>query len=123
MDAPPLALGDLYLLPFPMPLVFLPALWLSSIPVVNRWGFLSYFALSFAGFAFALWVLAHKLHFAFPLVILVPTLSLYFHNQLPLRLRYGFSSLSTVLVMALAGWWLRDAANRFDTSAAPTSAA
>ncbi len=80
-----------------------------------HWGFLTYFGLSFLGFASALWILSGRLHPVFPLIVLVPVVFQYAYWRLPHLIRLGFSPLVTVLVLALAGWWLRDIANRLDT--------
>jgi len=80
-----------------------------------RWGFLTYVGLSYLGLASALWILARKLHPVFPLVVLAPVLFQYAYWHLPRLIRLGFSPLVTILLLALAGWWLRDATNRLDT--------
>ena len=98
-----------------LPLVFLPVQWLSSLPFSARWGFLVYFGASYLGLASAVWIISGKLHPAFPLIVLVPLLSLHFHRQLPVSLQAGFSALATVLILTFVGWWLRDAAIRHDT--------
>jgi hypothetical protein len=86
-----------------------------------RWGFLFYFGLSFLGLASALWILSRNFHPAFPLIVLAPVLSEHFYSRFPHSLRFASSALTTVLILALAGWWLHDAANRFPSSVARSS--
>jgi len=110
----PWAIAVYYLLH--LPFVYLPVLplWMSSL--LGRWTFLTYYGLSFLGFACSVWILSARLHPALPLIVLLPVLSLHFVHLIPVSFRFGFSSLPTVLVFALAGWWLRDAADRFDSA-------
>jgi hypothetical protein len=82
-----------------------------------RWGFLTYYGLSFLGLASALWILSGRLHPVLPLIVLVPVVFQYAYWHLPHVIRVEFSPLVTVLLLTLAGWWLRDAANRLAPSA------
>jgi hypothetical protein len=115
----PWAIGAYYLLHLPhgAPLGF--PLWLP--PLFVRWSFLIYVALSFFGLACAVWILSDRLHPALSLIVVVPVLSQHFLQQIPASLRSGFSWLPTVLVLALAGWWLGDAAERFNSSTSSAS--
>ena len=110
----PLAIGAYYLLH--LPFVYLPVLPLGMSSLLGRWTFLIYFGLSFLGLGCAVWILAAEFHPALPLIVVVPVLSLHFLRQMPVSFRSGFSWLPTVLVLALAGWWLQDAADRFDSA-------
>jgi len=110
----PWALGAYYLLH--LPFVYLPVLPLGVSSPIGRWTFLIYFGLSFLGFGCAIWILAGRFHPALPLIVLLPVLSLHFLRQIPVSLRSGFTWLPTVLVLALAGWWLQEAADRFDSA-------
>lgn len=87
-----------------------------------RWGFLTYYGLSFLGLASALWILSGRLHSVLLLIVLVPVAFQYAYWHLPHPIRVVFSPLVTVLLLTLAGWWLCDAADRFDP-AAPRSRA
>jgi hypothetical protein len=87
-----------------------------------RWGFLFYFGLSYLGLALALWILSGRLHPVLPLIVLVPVALQYAYWHLPHSIRVVFSPLVTVLLLTLAGWWLRDAADRFDPAAARSRA-
>jgi len=111
----PWAIAAYYLLH--LPLAYLPGFPLRVSTLFVRWTFLIYFGLSLLGFACAVWILSARLHLAFPAIVLLPVLFLHFARQVPLSFRFGFTSLPTVLVLALAGWWLKDAADGFDPSA------
>lgn len=108
----PWAIGVYYLLHLPVAL--LPAMPPWSLSLFGRWGFLIYFGLSFLGLASAIWILSRKVHLALPLIVILPVLPLHFFRHRHFLPGVGFSSLATVIVLALAGWWLRDAAGRFD---------
>jgi hypothetical protein len=108
----PWAIGTYYFLH--LPLVYLPGfpLWMASL--FGRWTALTYLGLSFLGFACAVWILADRFHPSLLLIVLLPVLSLHFIRQIPVSFRSGFSALTTVLVLALAGWWLQSAADHFN---------
>ncbi|MGB7283540.1 MAG: hypothetical protein WBE13_14840 [Candidatus Acidiferrum sp.] len=108
----PLAIVAYYLLHIPLAF-FIP---------FPHWGFLTYLGLSYLGFASALWILSGRLHPVFPLIVLVPVAFQYSYRHLPLLVRVGLSPAVTVLLLALAGCWLGDAANRFDLPASASSA-
>jgi hypothetical protein len=111
----PWAIGIYYLLHLPP--AYPPGFPLWTSTLFGRWTFLIYIGLSFLGLACAVWILAARLHPALPLIALLPVLWLHLGRQIPVSFRFGFSSLLTVFVLALAGWWLQDAAERFSTSA------
>jgi hypothetical protein len=111
----PYAIGVYFLLHLPLAYLSGSPFWLSSL--FGRWTFLFYFGLSSLGFACAVWILSGRLHLAFLLIVFLPVLSFHLLRQIPVSFRWGFTWLPTVLVLALAGWWLRDAADRFDSAA------
>lgn len=119
----PLAIGIYYLLH--LPVAILPATWPWTYSLFGRWTFLIYFGLSYVGLACAVWILSRRAHLALPLIVLLPVVSLYFLRHWHFLPGFGFSSLATVIVMALIGWWLRDAADHFDppNAASPLSRA
>jgi hypothetical protein len=95
-------------------LLDIPLAFLTPFP---RWGFLTYYGLSFLGFASALWILSGMLHLVLPLIVFVPVAFQHVYWRLPHPIRVVFSPFVTVLLLTLAGWWLRDAADRFDPAA------
>ncbi len=83
-----------------------------------RWGFLTYYGLSFLGLASALWILSGRLHLVLPLIVLVPVAFQYAYWHLPHSIRVVFSPLVTVLLLTLAGLTRIYAARRSSRSGA-----
>ena len=102
----PWAIAIYCLLHVPLAVGGLPGLSPSS--PLFRWSFLISVGLSFLGLAAATWTLSARPHLLLPWIVLVPVLSLYFLRRLPFSFRFAFSSLGTVIVVALIGWCLRD---------------